>query len=192
MTLRVVTPTTEAPLLSIEELRAACRLSGIETYDTELAGHLAAAVELLEAATQRRFLTVALEWSVRSFAQAAQLPVAPVALAGLTEVAYVDANDEPQTLTAGADYVASPCGPTVAIRPASGTCWPVLDPDAAEPVVIRFTAGEAQAAVAASVKTAAALLVARLFANKGDATAPALSPSNLPPDVEALIGPLRW
>lgn len=191
MTLRVVTAPPEA-LLTADELRLYCRLQGITDFDAELSAFLSAATSQLEAATQRRFLTTDLELSLPTWpGREIRLPVAPVAANGVSEVVYIDANGDEQTLAPNL-YVVSPCGPTVSIRPLSTEPWPILDPDAAEPVIIRFTAGEALAAVSRVVLTAAGLLVAHLYERRGADGSPALAASHLPHDVEALIGPERW
>lgn len=191
MTLRVVTPPTGS-LLTAEELRLYCRLQGITDFDAELSAFLSAATSQLEAATQRRFLTTELELSLPTWpGREIRLPVAPVATDDVSEVVYIDANGGEQTLSPSR-YVVSPYGPTVSIRPLSTEPWPILDPDAAEPVIIRFTAGQALAEVPKVVLTAAGLLVAHLYERRGAEGSPALAASQLPHDVEALIGPERW
>lgn len=191
MTLRVVTAPTET-LLSAAELRLYCGLQGVSDWDDLLSGLLTAAVGHLEAATQRRFLTQVLDWSLPAWpARRFQAPVAPVAVNGVTSITYVDTADATQTLSSTL-YRVGPCGPTVDLRPLSTETWPLLSPDAAEPLVIRLTAGGAAAAVDGDIKTAAGLLVAHLFEHRDRDAAEILAPSRLPMAVEALIGAARW
>ncbi len=193
MSLTVVTPPT-ADLVSIEALRAQLNLTGITDDDDLLLAYRAAAVELLESATQRRFLTQVVEWSLPDWPCDFRLPLAPVAADGVVSVTYIDQAGATQTLTEGEDFVVSPCGPTVRLRPASGSVLPLVDDDAAEPVRIRFTVGTDLAAVAATVPVAVKMLVALMYRHRGDgeAAAPVLAPSGLPAAVEALIGAERW
>lgn len=194
MTLTVVTPPGD-DLVSIDELRAQLNLHGIADFDTDLAGFRAAAVKALESATQRRFLTQTVAWSLPGWPCAFVLPLAPVkADGGVVSIAYVDQLGVQQTLTAGADYVVSPEGPTVSIRPAAGATWPLLDPDAGEAVTVTFVVGDEVEAAPANVVTACMMLVAFYWRNRGDGDAgpPDLAASGLPRAVEALIGDERW
>ncbi|MFZ5719206.1 MAG: head-tail connector protein [Pseudomonadota bacterium] len=191
MSLVVVTAPAEE-LVSVEELRDQLRLTGVTDFDPRLARYRAAAVHALEAATQRRFLTQTLDWTLPGWPVCFRLPLAPVAADGVVSITYVDAAGDTQTL--GSDqYVVSPSGPTVEIRPVQAAVWPLTDPDAPAAVTVRFTVGQAAEAVSEDVKLAAEMLVAHYFRNPGDGEAtPALAPSQLPPAVEALIGAERW
>ena len=191
MSLTVVTPPTE-DLLTLTEVRDHLGLGGITDFDAELPAHLAAATALLEAATQRRFLTQTLEWPLDGWpATWIRLPVAPVAIDGVVDVVYADASGVLTTMPT-ADYVVSRWGPTLSLRPLLGASWPLLDPDAAEPVTITFEAGELAADIDPLVKLAARFVIANSFRNRGDEAAMTLAASKLSPAVEALIGPLRW
>lgn len=192
MTLRVLTPADPADLVDLALLKMQLEIDATGR-DALLAIHLAAAVTDLESATQRRFLAQDLEWSIAAWPVDIALPVAPVAADGVTAVLYVDAAGEDQALAAD-QYVVAPCGPTVTLRPALGATWPALDPDAAEPVRIQFTAGEPAEDIAPSVKLAAMMLTALLFADRGDGEGPApeRAASGLPRQVENLIADQRW
>lgn len=191
MSLTVITPPTET-VVDPADLRSQLRLDSTD-QDADLTAWLTAATGLLEAATQRRFLTQVLAWTLPAWpAIRFRLPVAPVAPDGVASIAYVDTNGATQTLSASA-YVVSRCGETVEIRPTSTTTWPSLSLDAVEPVKITFTAGEAAADVDPMIKQAARLLVAHFNRYRGDDDQPPpLSSSNLPSAVEALIAPWRW
>ena len=193
MSLTVVTPPT-AELVSIEELRAQLNLTGITEDDGLLLAYRAAAVEMLEAATQRRFVTQEVVWSLSDWPCDFRLPLAPVAIDGVVSVTYAAPSGVDQVLVEGEDFVVSPCGPTVRLRPVSGSVLPLVDDDAAEPVRIRFTVGTDPASVPATVPVAIKMLVALMYRHRGDgeAAAPQLAPSGLPAAVEALIGAERW
>lgn len=191
MTLRLVTAAS-SPLLSAEELRLYCGLQGVSDWDSLLSGLLSAAVGQIEAATQRCLLEQEYEWALPAWpARRFFLPIAPVAAGGVTQVAYVDVNGAAQTL-ATSKYLVGPFGPTVELRPLSTETWPLLDPDAAEPVVISFAAGQPSGEVDGNIKTAAGLLVAHLFDHRDRSSPEAATASGLPQAVEALIGGARW
>lgn len=193
MSLRVVTPPAAPGLVvELELLKQHVEYEEATDRDALLTAYAVAGASLLEAATQRRFLTQELEWTPACWAPVLRVPVAPVE--AITSLTYVDVNGDAQTLTEGTHFVVSPSGPTVTIRPISGTCWPLTDPDAAEPLAVRFEVGQPVDEIGDNVKAAVMLLAARRFRHRGDeeAALPALAPSNLPPDVEALIASERW
>jgi uncharacterized phiE125 gp8 family phage protein len=195
VTIRTTTPAAPADLeawLPLDQLKAQLSIEGVGDWDALLVGYRLAALEdLLQPATQRRFLTQVVEWSLPGWPRDFTLPLAPVAVDGVQSIKYVDSAGVQQTWPAD-QYVVSPCGPTVSIRPKFGVLRPLLGFDAAEPVIVRFSVGTAPAGVAEGVRLATAQLVALMFDNRGDAPAPDLAPSKLPTFVETLIGSERW
>lgn len=191
MALRVVTPPTGL-VVDLAVLKQHVEYEESADRDALLTAYATAGTSQVEAATQRRFLTQRLEWTPSCWAPVLRVPVAPVS--AIASLAYVDINGDSQTLVEGTDFVVSPSGPTVTIRPVAGACWPLTDPDAAQPLVVTFEVGQAADEIGENVKAAVMLLAARRFRHRGDEETglPALAPSQLPPDVEALIASERW
>lgn len=168
MTLRIVS----APTVGLVELSRAKQDLRVESGDHDflIQRLIRTATARVEAMTQRRYITQTLEWVLPRWPGAViRLPVAGVNT--VTSVTYVDANGTTQTLSTD-DYVVSPDGATLSLRMKRGQCWPLVDDDAAEPIVIRFTAGGDQAAVPHQVQTAAMLFVGQLYDNPEKGTTP--------------------
>jgi len=189
MTLTVITAPAEQ-LVDLELLKQQLEVD-FSDRDQLLAVHLGTAVGRLESATQRRFLTQDLEWSLPGWPACFRLPVAPVAADGVSAIAYIDVDGIEQVL-AQDQYVVSPSGHTVEIRPAFSAAWPQLDPDAAQPVRVQFTAGQAAAGVADSVKAAAMMLTGLLFEDREGSKDIPRAASGLPKPVDDLIDDERW
>lgn len=92
-----------------------------------------------------------------------RLPVAPVASAdGIVSVTFTAFGATEAVELDPSLYVVRTRGPSVEILPKLGVIWPLLSPDASEPVVIKFKVGTDQ--VAPNVKQAILLTVRNLFA----------------------------
>lgn len=125
-------------LVAATEVKELLGLDGND-FDARLKLLIPVATQKVESEVQRRYITQTLDWVLPAWSPVLRLPVAPVA--SVTSVKYRDQAGVEQTLPT-ADYVVSPCGETLAIRPAAGApCWPLLDCDAAEAVTVRFVAG---------------------------------------------------
>lgn len=182
MTLRVVTPPSGL-LVSLADTKQHLKVLHTED-DARITSLIGAATDALEATTQRRFLSQGLEWVLPGWRYPMRLPIAGVD-ASSVKVTYADEVLGAVALPK-ADYVVRPRGQTVAIFATDGSVWPVLDPDAAERVVIAFTAGEATAP--AGVAEACKLMVEYLYMARDWP----LAPSGLPVVVESLIASWRW
>lgn len=190
MTLRLVTAPTR-PLVDLALVKQHLRVEADNHDEDALIDTLIrAATSMLEGRVQRRFVTQVLEWVTDEWPEEFHLPVAPVAAGGVAWIKYRDVDGTLQTL-ATTDYVVSPCGPTVEIRPAQGTVFPVIDPDAAEAVVVRFTAGTAPVDAGENVHAAALLLIAHLYANR-ESVVIGQTVAQLPDGVDALILQEAW
>lgn len=190
MTLRLVTAPTR-PLVDLGLVKQHLNVE-VDDHDKDalIDTLIRAATSMLEGRVQRRFVTQVLEWVTEDWPDEFHLPVAPVAAGGVAWIKYRDVDGTLQTL-ATTDYVVSPCGPTVEIRPAFGTVFPVLDPDAAEAVIVRFTAGSAPVDAGENVQTAALMLIANLFANR-ESVVVGQTVARLPDSVDALILQEAW
>ena len=184
MALSVVTAAT-SQILSLIEVQESLRLS---TFDSPsyFEGLIGAATAQLEAATQRRFLTQTLDWTLNGWSSELVIPVAPVA--SVTSVKYRDADNVERTLSAS-QYVVYSQGQATRIRAAFGTVWPDLSDDAVNAVTVRFVVGGSTAA--ASVKQAALVYIHMMHDNPTLADVP-MAPSGLPVTVENLIASERW
>ncbi len=182
MTVRVVTPPTGL-LVSLPDMKQHLRVLHSED-DARLTAMIGAATETLEATTQRRFLTQGLEWVLTHWLYPMRLPVAGVD-AESVEITYADEVLGALALPE-ADYVVRPSGETVAIFATDGSVWPVLDPDAAERVVIAFDVDPPPET--AGVAEACKLMVEYLYR----AHDWPLASSGLPLCVETMIRPYRW
>lgn len=181
MTLRVVT--SPGLLVSVDAAKVHLRVDHAED-DARITSLIGAATEALEAATQRRFMVQELAWVLPNWRYPMRLPVAPASEEGLV-VTYADEILGDTALSA-AGYVVRPIGATLGVCAAEGVIWPVLDPDAAERVVITFSAGEATAPTAAA--EACKLLVEYYYEGRDWP----LAASGLPVVVESLIAAFRW
>ncbi len=187
MSLRVVSAATAWP---VTQDQAKAHLGVWHSdFDTRITALIKTATAAVEAATQRVFLRQTLEWALPCWtARVIRLPIAADTIDEL-EIAYVaSGQDEPTTLSSS-DYVISPSGPTLSVRPRAGLDWPALDPDAVDRVLITFRAGD-ESAAPPEVATAVLFMVEYLF----DPGAPhwRFAPSGLPETVELLVQSLRW
>lgn len=184
MTVRVAAAATSLPVM-LDQAKA--RLNILHNDDdTVVAGLIKTATAEVEAATQRRFITQTLEWVLscwpgRSF----RLPVATNVREGFSITIQALGGDT--VVLNAADFVLSPSGETLSVRPASGASWPGLDPNAQEAIVIKFKAGAATAPDEAH--TAILFMIEYLYAPSPDWK---IAASGLPECVEMLIAPLRW
>lgn len=150
--LRVVTPPAAMPV-SLSDAKSALGIAPADTSkDSRVSGLIATATNQAQSMVQCRFVTQTLEWVLSGWRPVLRLPVAPVVPAGVQSIKFSRGGD---ALPLEAErYVAQSDGPTVALRPAAGTYWPMIDCDASEPIVIRFEAGVAAVDVPAHVATA--------------------------------------
>ena len=172
-------------ILDLGEVQESLRLLSLD-MSTSLDVLIDVATEQLEAATQRRFLTQTLDWTLNGWSSELVIPVAPVA--SVTSVKYRDADNVEQTLAAS-QYVVYSQGQATRIRAAFGTVWPDLSDDAVNAVTVRFVVGTATAS--AKVKQAALVLIHMMHDNPTLADVP-MAPSGLPVPVENLIASERW
>ncbi|BBF93373.1 head-tail connector protein [Blastochloris tepida] len=195
MSLAVVTPPSE-PAVSLAEAKAHLRVDHADD-DALIESLVAAASDLVEAYTQRRLLTQALDWTVPAFRPVLVTPLAPVTADGVVSIKYRDAGGAQRTLDPSAYIVrcgAGEHGPAV-IRPAAATTWPAPDYNTADPVVLRFTVGFGAAAdVPAPIKAAILLVAGALYANREAVVPGTSSPLSLDtaPAVTALLIPYLW
>lgn len=181
MSLRIVSP--PLPLVSLADAKLHLRIDH-EDNDAQITSLVAAATLVVEAATQRRFMTQTLEWVIDGWAPTLRLPVAPVASDGVV-VAYVGDDGEVRSLDVDTFRVV-PSGATMMLRPGAGLTWPALDRDADVRVRITFEAGETSPP--ADAVEACKLMLEYLFEGPDWV----LAPSGLPLPVEALVSSLRW
>ena len=189
MTLRVVTPPSADPV-SLQEAKMHLRVDGTGE-DDHIASLIAAATLQAQSLTQRLFVTQTVEWVTSGWpCRSLQLPLAPVdATEGIEWVKCVPYGGAQQTLDPSL-YVVRPCGPSAVIYPSYGSYWPVLDPWAAEPVVVRFEAGTAADQVPANVKAAIKLLVGHYYANREAVGADSIT--DLPLGASSLLSSEAW
>jgi uncharacterized phiE125 gp8 family phage protein len=136
--------------------------------DELIAALISAATLQAQVLCQRLFVTQTVELILDGWpCGGIRLPVAPVqASDGIISIKYHDQNDVLQTWDPS-QYVVRQDGQTVCIFPKWSVIWPILSvTPAAEPVVVRFTAGQAALDVPANVKAAIKLLVGHLYANR--------------------------
>jgi uncharacterized phiE125 gp8 family phage protein len=184
MTVRVAAAATSSPV-TLDQAKA--RLNILHNDDnTVVTGLIKTATAEVEAATQRRFITQTLEWVLPCWpARCFRLPVATNVRDDFS-IAFQAENGEVITMDA-ADFVVSPSGETLSVRPVSGLSWPILHRDAVEPIVISFKAGSNVAPEEA--QTAILFMVEYLYAPSPDWK---LTASGLPECVETLVSIMRW
>lgn len=159
MALRVVTPAT-GTIVSLDRAKLHLGEDAPER-DEEILDAIKAATAMVESHAQRRYLTQTLEWVLPCWRPVLRLPVAPVQ--SVVEIRYASTSGVVQVLDPST-YVVSPSGDTMAIRPRGLALWPLLDDDAAEPVIVKFVAGATEAPP--NVKSAVLLAVGDLYHNR--------------------------
>lgn len=183
LTPTLVTATTSALLeeaVTLEQARKACHVEHTED-DTEIAGHLRAAMEWLQPPTGwlgRSMLTQTLRLDMPAWLRCSiELPAGPIV--SISSVKYFDADNAEQTL-AGANYfqdgdalvfVDAFTEPTLYRRPGA--------------VRIEYIAGYTAAAMPAPLKNALLQLTAHFYQHRGDTEAA------IPPTVYDLCAPFR-
>lgn len=189
--LRTIEPAAAAPV-SLDEARAHLRRDDYDD-DAMIALYVAAATARAEAEVQRRFTRQTVEFVTRSwYGGRLDLPVAPVRSDDVVSITYIDQADAQQTLDP-ASYSVRARGPSVRIVPRAGATWPLVSSDAAEPIVIRFTAGDLPAAIAPNVKAAILLIVGHLYENRANVIVnQAVQAVELPQGARDLLLPELW
>jgi uncharacterized phiE125 gp8 family phage protein len=161
MSLRIITPPASEPV-TLDEAKAFLGVTSTDKDDV-ISALLSTATLQAQAEVQRAFVTQTQEWVVSDWCYVMRLPLAPVVPTGLVSIKYFDLTDVQQTLSPSL-YVVSQSGKTISIRPKLGVIWPYVSiTPAAEPIVIRFTVGEAVDAVPQNVKTAIKFAVRNLY-----------------------------
>jgi hypothetical protein len=165
MTLRLISSPSSIPeVVTLAEAKQHLRVDHSEE-DALIAAYLAAAIAAAENHVQRRFTTRVMEYAPAladcRFRRGVPLPLAPVVPAGVTRVQYV-----PDGQTGLIDWplnqwLAVSIGASCVVWPRDGIVWPIMEPDAPEPLVITFSVGEALAPP--SVKAAVLLMVGDLY-----------------------------
>lgn len=126
--------------VSLDEAKAQLRITGTAD-DALINGLIGAATVHCEALVQRAFVPRTFQWVLAHWRHVIEIPIAPVAAAGVTSIKYVDWASEAQQTLDQAAYVVQTKGDSVRIFAKFGTCWPVLFSNAPEPIVIEFDAG---------------------------------------------------
>ncbi|WP_315759310.1 head-tail connector protein [Bradyrhizobium sp. SZCCHNRI2007] len=178
--------------VTLEEAKAHLRVDFEDDNDL-ITGFIAAATMMAQSVVQRRFVTQTLEWQVLSWRRLVDgLPIAPVVRGDVIGITYTGLDNVTATLAAD-QYVVQAKGPTVRIVPPLGVIWPVVNPRAAEPIVIQFRAGEAVDKVAANIKTAIKMIVGHLYENRESVVASARAAAiELPQGAQALLLSETW
>lgn len=161
---RVTAPT--AKLLSVQELRDQVSLLSSD-HDGFLSKLLARATDKAERVTKRAFLTQTWRLTLNRFPRwAIRLPRPP--LQSVTTISYVDENGTSQTLDPSLYRVAADSEPGY-VTPAYNEVWPAIR-DVVEAVTITYIAGYGADAttVPEDARHAVALMVADMFAHRGD------------------------
>lgn len=206
--LRTITPPAGYPV-SLADVKAHLRVDADDTAsDAYISALIGVATGMVESATQRRLVTQTLEWVLQSWRPRLVLPVAPVQ--SVTSITYIDTTNTPQTLDMDSAVTVLTMANKV-IVPSYGRIWPLLYWVAAEPIVVRFVAGYADAAdndapgpgaagdeendPAATVPVELChmikLQVAFMYENREPAVLGNTVPQKLP-FFDALVDPFRW
>ena len=161
-TAKLVTPPTVEPV-TLEEAKLHCRVDGTEE-DAFITGLIVAARQTCEQWCGRAFLAQTWDLYLRAFpASCVYLPHPPVA--SVTEITYLDAAGDQQTLDPAA-YVLDDVSDPGRVVPAYGETWPATR-DFLNSVRIRYVAGVASAdEVDGRVKQAIRMIVAHWYQNR--------------------------
>lgn len=194
MALRLVTAPADF-LLTRAEAKAACNVIDFVDDDDLIDGFIAAAQDIIEAETQRRYCAQKLEWVLDGLAPVI-LPLAPggdCSKISVDFVKYADLATGVMTTLDPTQYWARPCGATLKIVPRRFVYWPFVG-DAAEPVVVRFSITSTPADAAPKAKLAAKLLVAHFYEHREAVVGVDARDSStpLPLGVETALTGERW
>jgi len=186
MTILVITPPAAEPV-SLDEMKAHLNVT-IEEDDELIEAKIAAARAHIERFAGIAMVTQTLKLTLDRFPTAAiALPRPP--LLEVVSVAYVDAQQAPQTLAGGA-YTVRGVGATGYLVPPS--TWPST---AAGPAVVEITFsagyGETASAVPEPLREAVKLLAAHLYENREATFVGTGGASILPLGVEDLVAEFR-
>lgn len=179
MSLRVVAPPALA--VSLDDVKEHLNILHSDD-DVRLIGLIHTATAQVEAATQRRFVTQTLEWVLDRWPRLLCLPVAPAHREGFS-IKFASPGGGLESVPAD-QYRLVYDGQALTARPKWS--WPVLDGDADERVVVRFTAGDE---VAPPEVVSAIKLQVEYLADRPDWK---LGESGLPQVVESLALLQRW
>lgn len=190
--LRTTTAASADPV-SLAEAKAHLRVDFTDDDDL-ITAFISAATLQAQALTQRRFVTQEVEWVLDCWRPCIHLPIAPVLKDGVVSITYIDWTTQQSTVLDPSLYVVQTRGPSVGIIPKFATIWPIVFPFSPEPVVIKFTVGEAVDAVAGNVKAAIKLIVGHLYENRQSVVVDAsrVQAIEVPQGVEALLASELW
>lgn len=190
MTLRLVTPPT-AGLVTLDEAKAHLRVF-YNDEDAAIGFYLKAAQDTCEFHIQRRFVQQTWEWVIEDFKRCMVLPLAPVLAPDSVVWVRHHARGAPAPITTDpALYVVAPWRQTMTVRARSTTVWPLLDPDAPEPAVIRFRVGALAAGdVEPGVRNAVLVQLEYLWNNRGGERR--FASTELHPAAQMLLLPHAW
>lgn len=190
MTLRLVTPPTTG-LVSLDEAKAHLRVF-YDDEDAAISLYLKAAQDTCEFHVQRRFLQQIWEWVLDDFRRIMVLPLAPV----LAPDKVLSLRHQPRgagalVTTDPGLYVVAPWHQAMTVRARQTTVWPLLDPDAPEPVVVRFTVGApAPDDVDPGIRNAVLVQLEYLWSNRGGERK--FASNELHPAAQMLLLPHAW
>ena len=192
MALRVVTPPAGG-LVSLDQAKAHLRVDDDDDDDL-IEALLLSASSMIEAETQRRYLTQTIEWVLDRW------PTGPLPIAGpgdssdlaIAGVSYADETGAAQVLDPGL-YWDRPAGETRELVQRWSTQWPFLG-DAAERVVLTVEVTGDADSVPPQAAAACKLLLSHLYQNRDAVVGVESRDSStpLPMGVEYLCSPLRW
>ena len=148
---------------------------------------ITAARQLSETFTGRAFCTQTVEYRLDRWpsGRAIYLPVPPVQT--INSVVYLDADGNPETLTAGTDYIADTDSPLARVVLPKSKSWPTAQMYEVNPIIIQFETGVAAADVPASVKAAMKLIVGSWYENREHVLPAGHVGKQLPDGVSALL-----
>ena len=192
MALRVITPPAGG-LIGLDQAKAHLRVD-VDDDDDLIEALLLSASAMIEAETQRRFLSQTLEWVLDRW------PERPLPVAGAGDssdlaigaVRYADETGVEQVLDP-ALYWDRPAGETRRLVRRWGVQWPCLG-DAAERVVVPIAVTGEPTDVPPQAAAACKLLLSHLYQNRDAVVGVEARDSStpLPMGVEYLCSPLRW
>jgi uncharacterized phiE125 gp8 family phage protein len=162
--LRLIDPPASDPI-SMVEAKKHLRVDYPDD-DLLIQGLISAATIAAQDHVQRRFVAQTVEWICSGWGYGEiVLPIAPVSKDDVERVTYTDWSGTVRVLPED-QYVAQTHGHTVRIIPPRGVIWPMPDPRAAEPVVIRFQVGQDVEQIGANITAAIKLILGHLYENR--------------------------
>ena len=186
MRFSVVTPPASYPV-TLAEAKKHLAIPASETdHDDMISALIAAASEVCEQITNRKFITQTIDFYLERFPFSRMFELPFGGLQSVVSISYVDENDNPGVFSSG-EYQVDNAGVLGIIQLKENAEWPDTADETLRAVTVRFSCGYGDAvAVPKSIKQAILMYVGTFYENRESVIAGA-SVGRIPDTVELLL-----